>query len=152
MTQAVQMSKQKYSERYDELVGRLYRLALYILGDEYQAECVITNTFVEGYCALNNSRLTFENTMLKRLVMACECCRPVKGKQYIRFFEQNVKDAPPLLRALAKYEVPERAALLLVFVERCDINSVAEILDTDAARLQKSLSNLCFSLRGKLSA
>ena len=152
MAQVMHMSKKHYSERHDEMAGRLYRLAIYILGDGYQAESVMMNTFVEGYACLLKSELSFEDTLLKRLVKACECCKTVRVKKYRDFFDGRFTDKAELLFELSKYDITERAVLLLVFIEKCDIESIAHIFEMSENQLRESVSRLCFSLNGRLSA
>jgi hypothetical protein len=125
-------------------------LAVYIIGDEYQAGCAITNTFFEGYCFLGE--MPFKTAMLRCLIRACECCTPVKGKKYIKFINEKTNNiSSPIIKELSRLEVTERSILLLTFAEGCDGETAAKILDVEVSQLQAALSRLCYSINYKIN-
>ena len=154
--QTVRLSKMAYAKRYDQIADRLYRIALYLLGDAHQARRVMASLFVEGFLAQQQTR--FELAMLKTLWRLTKESCPVVGDQYCQNLlnagRSDMKDSEyvRLLQLLGALPLIERAVLLLVVMQGQPIENVALVLELPPDELGSMHISLCARARKTLAA
>lgn len=78
------MSTEEYARSYDRCAERLYRFALYVLGDARQAESAVAYAFASGLQARPPLKGdgAFLEEMLRLVCGACERSVPLEGDSY----------------------------------------------------------------------
>ncbi len=156
MPQLLKMSKSEYAYRYDELADMLYRLALYLLGDEAETRYAMAEVFVEGYTACAGQ--SFEHRMLSTLWQVVKDCKPVCGEAYRHNMGAAVAlppddtDSIRLFEALGRMALFERAVLLLSVLQRQPVASIAWLLDCPQTKVSQTLKHLCSQVRRTMAA
>lgn len=156
MPQLIKMSKSEYAHRYDELADTLYRLALYLLGDEAETRYAMAEVFVEGYTACAGQ--SFEQRMLHVLWQVVRDCKPVCGDLYQHNMRAAVTlppddaDSARLFEALGQMALFERAVLLLSVLQRQPVAAIAWLLDCPQAKVSQTLKQLCSQVRRTMAA
>lgn len=126
-----QKTQQLYARAYDRCAARLYRFALYVLGDPRQAEAAVAEAFSAGLRAgFSPEKDTFLEGMLALVWRACEGFVPLEGPAYRERLRQAAPQAvtAPLAGALASMHREKRAALALAALFGFDAAALKRIL------------------------
>lgn len=158
---AKQGDKDSFAALYEEVADDLYRVALYTLGNVYDAQDAVAETFLEAYRGLGSLR---ENTSFKAWMMrilSCRCKRHIG--RYVRdrgtldieeltdlgdegsAQEQGIARAD-LLTALASLTPAERQIIVLSVIEGYTAKETAAMLrspqGTVSSKLHRALGKL----------
>ena len=154
--QTVRLSKMAYAKRYDQIADRLYRIALYLLGDAHQARRVMASLFVEGFIAQQQTK--FELAMFQTLWRLTKESCPAEGDQYCQNllnasrFDMKDSEYLRLLELLGDLPLIERAVLLLVVMLGQSIENVALVLELPPEMLDSMHVSLCARVRKTIAA
>ena len=126
------MSTEEYARSYDRCAERLYRFALYVLGDARQAESAVAYAFASGLQARPPLKGdgAFLEEMLRLVCGACERSVPLEGDSYADGIRRAVAGGceESLLRVLASKPCHRRAVLILNALFGCDAAALHRIL------------------------
>ena len=132
------MSTEEYARSYDRCAERLYRFALYVLGDARQAESAVSSAFARGLQTSPPLKGddTFLEEMLRLICGACECSVPLEGDSYADGIRRAVAGdcEESLLRVLASKPCHRRAVLILNALFGCDTTALQRILSAKSGR------------------
>lgn len=154
--------EQSFALIYDNVATDLYKFALYTLGNAYDAEDVVSETFIEAYKGIKNLR---EETSFKPWIMrilSIRCKRKIasyiqdKNNLDIESFIDTSFDVAPadsdcsdkitVITALGKLEDTERQIITLSVVQGYTTREVAEMLDlpqgTVSSKLYRGLAKM----------
>lgn len=158
---AKQGDTQSFTTLYEEVAPALYRTALYTLGNSYDAEDVVSETFMEAFHGL--AKLRDENAFRPWIykILSARCKRKIK--EYIKgrqtFDIDSVLDLDDgenmgeqtlqrvdLLRALEQLSIQERQIVLLSVLEGYTTKEIAHILTcphgTVSSKLYRALKKM----------
>ena len=149
-----------FAQVYDLIAPELYRVALYTLGNEQDAQDAVSETFVEAYKGIKNLRdeASFKRWMMT--ILSVRCKRHVAG--YIK--ERKNIDIDDMLEdpsapesvpqtdkisvwdAVSNLAVDERQIVMLATVQGYTTKEVSEMLDlphgTVSSKLHRTLKKL----------
>lgn len=151
-----------FSQIYEHWQGELYKYALYILGNRYDAEDVVSECFIEAFRGLKNLRepAAFKGWIFK--ILSIRCKRRIgefiraRNTLNVDDFLLLPSDSPALdetsvenvqlLKALEEIKPDERMILILSVVHGYTTKEIAAILGrphgTVSARLHRTYGKL----------
>lgn len=151
-----------FSQIYEHWQGELYKYALYILGNRYDAEDVVSECFIEAFRGIKNLRepAAFKGWIFK--ILSIRCKRRIgefiraRNTLNVDDFLQLPSDSPALdetsvenvqlLKALEEIKPDERMILILSAVHGYTTKEIAAILGrphgTVSARLHRTYGKL----------
>lgn len=160
--QARQGDAEAFSRIYEHWQGELYKYALYILGNRYDAEDVVSECFIEAFRGLKNLRepAAFKGWIFK--ILSIRCKRRIgefiraRNTLNVDDFLLLPSDSPALdetsvenvqlLKALEEIKPDERMILILSAVHGYTTKEIAAILGrphgTVSARLHRTYGKL----------
>ena len=158
--------KQSFAQLYDLVAKDLYKVALYTLGSQPEAEDAVSETFLEAYKGLKNLR---DDTKFKAWIMrilSIRCKRKITGlvaaKQQISLedFVETADDVSPetadcsdrvtLRQALDGLAPDERAVVILSAVQGYTTREIGEIMGMPHGTVSSKLYRTLIKLRKKL--
>lgn len=168
--QAKKGDKQAYGQIYESIYHKLYKVAIYTLGNKEDAEDVVSETFIEGYRGISKLKdeKAFKSWMYK--ILSARCKRKIKN--YIADRENKIQDdiseidygigidnneqhlnRIDLLSALSKISPEERQLVVLATVEGYKMREIADItnspLGTVTSKIHRALKKLKSNLKGR---
>ena len=158
---AKQGDQSSFAQVYDMIAPELYRVALYTLGNPYDAEDAVSETFVEAYKGIKNLRdeRSFKRWMMT--ILSVRCKRRIGG--YIKDRKNEDIDEMLDLPTLSNDDLPsservsvhdalkllneqERMIVILATVQGYTTREVSEMLDlphgTVSSKLHRTLKKL----------
>ena len=165
VTQAQAGSRAAFGELYESLAGDLYRMALYTLGSQQDAEDAGADTFAEAWKGIKNLREpeAFRSWMFRILSARCkrQVAQIVTRKKEIdldSYYETAEEAAPEtatrraeLSEALGTLSPEERQIVLLSVLEGYTTREIASMLEmpqgTVSSKLSRSLKKLRLQLQ-----
>lgn len=142
VTQAQAGSRAAFGELYESLAGDLYRMALYTLGSQQDAEDAVADTFAEAWKGIKNLREpeAFRSWMFR--ILSARCKRQVA--QIVTRKKEIDLDS--------YYETAEeRQIVLLSVLEGYTMREIASMLEmpqgTVSSKLSRSLKKLRLQLQ-----
>ena len=145
---------------YDSIAPELYKVALYTLGNQQDAEDVVSETFVEAYKGLSNLREegSFRRWMLTILSARCKrkIATYIKERKNVDIDEQidipaSSMDSPnpehiAVREALKTVSEEERQIVILATIQGYTTREVAEMLGiphgTVSSKLHRTLKKM----------
>lgn len=165
VTEAQQGSRAAFGELYEHIAADLYRMALYTLGNQADAEDAVADTFAEAWKGIKNLREpeAFRSWMFRILSARCkrQIGRIVARKKEIdldSYYETAEEAAPEtvtrraeLSEALGTLSPEERQIVLLSVLEGYTMREIASMLEmpqgTVSSKLSRSLKKLRLQLQ-----
>lgn len=161
VTQAQAGSRAAFSELYESLAGDLYRMALYTLGSQQDAEDAVADTFAEAWKGIKNLREpeAFRSWMFRILSARCkrQVAQIVTRKKEIDLdsYYETAEEAMPetatrraeLREALQSLSAEERQIVLLSVLERYTMREIAGMLGLPQGTVSSKLSRSLHKLR-----
>lgn len=161
VTQAQAGSRAAFGELYESLAGDLYRMALYTLGSQQDAEDAVADTFTEAWKGIKNLREpeAFRSWMFRILSARCkrQVAQIVTRKKEIdldSYYETAEEAAPEtvtrraeLSEALGTLSPEERQIVLLSVLERYTMREIAGMLGLPQGTVSSKLSRSLHKLR-----
>lgn len=153
-------NKESFAQVYDMIAPELYRVALYTLGNEQDAEDAVSETFVEAYKGIKNLRDegSFKRWMMT--ILSVRCKRHIAG--YIK--ERKNVDIDEILEepsqpdgvspsdkisvwdAVSTLSEDERQIIMLATVQGYTTREVSQMLElphgTVSSKLHRTLKKL----------
>lgn len=165
VTQAQASSRAAFGELYESLAGDLYRMALYTLGSQQDAEDAVADTFAEAWKGIKNLREpeAFRSWMFR--ILSARCKRQIgrivarKNEIDLDSYYETAEEAIPenatrraeLREALASLAAEERQIVLLSVLEGYTMREIASMLEmpqgTVSSKLSRSLKKLRLQLQ-----
>lgn len=167
VTQAQAGSRAAFGELYESLAGDLYRMALYTLGSQQDAEDAVADTFAEAWKGIKKKNLrepeAFRSWMFRILSARCkrQVAQIVTRKKEIDLdsYYETAEEAMPetatrraeLREALGTLSPEERQIVLLSVLEGYTMREIASMLEmpqgTVSSKLSRSLKKLRLQLQ-----
>lgn len=161
VSKAKQGDTESFTQLYEQVAPSLYRTALYTLGNSYDAEDVVSETFLEAFHGIGKLReeKAFSPWIFK--ILSARCKRKIK--EYIQGRSQFDIDAmldlddgkdmgegvttrADLMKALESLSMSERQVVVLAAVEGYTTKEVAKILGcphgTVSSKLYRALKKM----------
>lgn len=159
---AIKGDKDSFAQVYDFYALDLYRVALYTLGNSFDAEDVVSETFVEAFKGIKNLRepAKVKNWMMR--ILSIRCKRKI-GEYIQDRNESDIEDFTfilsdnqdlsfdtvqrvDLVEALNQLTEEERLIISLATIQGYTVREVAEMLEspqgTVSSKLYRSLDKL----------
>ena len=163
VTQAQAGSRAAFGELYESLAGDLYRMALYTLGSQQDAEDAVADTFAEAWKGIKNLREpeAFRSWMFRILSARCkrQVAQIVTRKKEIDLdsYYETAEEAMPetatrreLSEALGTLSPEERQIVLLSVLEGYTMREIASMLEMPQGTVSSKLSRSLHKLRLQL--
>ena len=167
VTQAQAGSRAAFGELYESLAGDLYRMALYTLGSQQDAEDAVADTFAEAWKGIKNLREpeAFRSWMFR--ILSARCKRQVaqivarKNEIDLDSYYETAEEAAPetatrraeLSEALGTLSPEERQIVLLHAVSGLKHREIAALLElplpTVLSKYHRALKKLKSLLKGE---
>lgn len=166
VSRAKQGDAQSFARLYDQVSKDLYKVALYTLGNQHDAEDVVSETFLEAYKGIKNLR---EDSKFKAWIMrilSIRCKRRIAGyidtKQQISlddFIETpddvsdetaDCSDRVTVMRAMDSLAEDERQVVLLSVIQGYTTREIGEIMGLPHGTVSSKLYRTLIKLRKKL--
>lgn len=158
--------KQAFSNLYNSVAEDLYRLALYTLGNTYDAEDIVSETFIEAYKGISGLRdeKSFKPWIMKILYIRCKR----KIAQYIKDkpntdidealdiadetlnLEENISEKSALNSALNKLAPDERSIVILAAVHGYTTKEISKMMELPHGTVSSKLHRTYIKLRNLL--
>ncbi|MGI6403705.1 MAG: RNA polymerase sigma factor [Oscillospiraceae bacterium] len=159
---ARQGDKESFAQVYQCVASDLYKVALYTLGNSYDAEDVVSETFIEAYKGITNLRDvgSFKAWMMKILSVRCKrkIADYVKHKNTfdLENFITTLSDSTDMasdaservtvVEAMSRLSYQERQIIVLSVLQGYTTKEIARILGspqgTISSKLHRSLAKL----------
>lgn len=161
--------KNAYGKIYEQIYAKLYRVALYTLGNKEDAEDAVSETFVEGYKGIK--KLKDENAFNSWIhaILNVRCKRRIK--RYVADREYKIGDdiseldyglgidsadndvaRLDLISALSRISPEERQLVVLATIEGYKMKEIAQIvkmpMGTVTSKIHRALKKLRNDLEG----
>ena len=165
---ARQGDKDCFAQVYESIASDLYKVALYTLGNAYDAEDVVSETFIEAYRGITNLRdaSSFKPWMMKILSIRCKrkVTEYVKHKNTfdIENFTATLSDEADLsaevsqqvtvVSALGRLSAQEREIIALSVLQGYTTKEIAAILGSPQGTISSKLHRSLAKLRKMLEA
>jgi len=153
-------NKESFARVYDMIAPELYKVALYTLGNQQDAEDAVSETFVEAYKGIANLRdeSSFKRWMMT--ILSIRCKRRISGyikeRKNVDIDDMIETPAEPesvsqtdkisVWQAVESLEKDEREIIMLATVQGYTTREVAEMLDlphgTVSSKLHRTLKKL----------
>ena len=166
VNEAIAGSKEAFCSLYGEYKDRLYRYALYRLGDPSDAEDAVSECVLEAWQGIGNLRNAGAfGSWIFRILSAC-CAKRIKSiirdrDNLARVYSEGPGAAsaaaqPPslpveLAEALSKLKEDEREVVLLSIVSGLSSNEVADLTGLAPGSVRSKLSRSLSKMREFLS-
>ena len=166
VSRAKQGDAQSFARLYDQVSKDLYKVALYTLGNQHDAEDVVSETFLEAYKGIKNLR---EDSKFKAWIMrilSIRCKRRIAGyidtKQQISlddFIETpddvsdetaDCSDRVTVMQAMDSLAEDERQVVLLSVIQGYTTREIGEIMGLPHGTVSSKLYRTLIQLRKKL--
>lgn len=166
VSRAKQGDAQSFARLYDQVSKDLYKVALYALGNQHDAEDVVSETFLEAYKGIKNLR---EDSKFKAWIMrilSIRCKRRIAGyidtKQQISlddFIETpddvsdetaDCSDRVTVMQAMDSLAEDERQVVLLSVIQGYTTREIGEIMGLPHGTVSSKLYRTLIKLRKKL--
>ena len=160
--------KDCFAQVYESIASDLYKVALYTLGNAYDAEDVVSETFIEAYRGITNLRDTgsFKPWVMKILSVRCKrkVSEYVKHKNTfdIENFAASLSDETDLsgevseqvtvIGALSRLSSKERQIIALSVLQGYTTKEIASILGSPQGTVSSKLHRSLAKLRKMLEA
>ena len=157
-----------FAQVYESIAPDLYKVALYTLGNSYDAEDVVSETFIEAYKGIANLRdpSSFKPWMMKILSVRCKrkIAEYVKHKNTfdIENFMASLSDEVDLSSdiseqvtvtgALSRLSSSERQIIALSVLQGYTTKEIAKILGSPQGTISSKLHRALAKLRKMLEA
>ena len=158
--QAKEGNKESFAQVYDMIAPELYRVALYMLGNDFDAQDAVSETFVEAYKGIKNLREegSFKKWMLT--ILSIKCKRRlggyIKDRKNVDIDEMIDLQSPEadspneeimsVREALGQLSPQERQIVTLATIQGYTTREVAEMLSlphgTVSSKLHRTLKKL----------
>ena len=165
VTEAQQGSRAAFGELYEHIAADLYRMALYTLGNQADAEDAVADTFAEAWKGIKNLREpeAFRSWMFR--ILSARCKRQIgrivarKNEIDLDSYYETAEEAAPetvtrraeLSEALGTLSPEERQIVLLSVLEGYTMREIASMLEmpqgTVSSKLSRSLKKLRLQLQ-----
>ena len=161
VTEAQQGSRAAFGELYEHIAADLYRMALYTLGNQADAEDAVADTFAEAWKGIKNLREpeAFRSWMFR--ILSARCKRQIgrivarKNEIDLDSYYETAEEAIPenatrraeLREALASLAAEERQIVLLSVLEGYTMREIAEMLGLPHGTVSSKLSRSLHKLR-----
>ena len=165
---ARQGDKDCFAQVYESIASDLYKVALYTLGNAYDAEDAVSETFIEAYRGITNLRdaSSFKPWMMKILSIRCKrkVTEYVKQKNTfdIENFTATLSDETDLsaevsqqvtvVSALGRLSAQEREIIALSVLQGYTTKEIASILGSPQGTISSKLHRSLAKLRKMLEA
>ncbi len=156
---------QAFSEIYDSLQGELYKYALYTLGNSFDAEDVVSETFFEAYRGIRRLREpeAFKSWIFRILSIRCKR----KIAEYVKFrgncdiddfvdlsddsmSEEDAAERSALVQALSTLSPEERMIVALSSLHGYTTLEISKILGKPQGTVSSKLCRTYAKLRKEL--
>lgn len=158
---AKQGDADSFAEVYNSISQDLYRVALYTLGNSYDAEDVVSETFMEAYKGIKNLRDSSKCKAWMMKILSIRCKRKIS--QYVTDrqnfdidtildlsdltnLSSDVSEQMTLVQALKHLSEQERLIISLAVVQGYTTKEVAQMIGsphgTVSSKLHRSLAKL----------
>ena len=160
--------KDCFAQVYDMVAPDLYRVALYTLGNRYDAEDVVSETFLEAYRGIAQLRdaSKFKPWIMK--ILSIRCKRKVaeyikeKNKTDIESYTSvlsdeanlgdDVSEQVTLVQALARLNEQERMIISLAVIQGYTTREVAVIIGSPQGTVSSKLHRALAKMRKMLES
>lgn len=144
-----------FARLYRRHVADVYRYAFVVLGDPQHAESVTQATFVRAYRAYRSGERPQQKTFNWLLGIAHQVCghrsRGIEAALPEDFQEEDSTPNPSdIRRALDALRYDERAALMMLEVERRSVVDIAKFLELDSGEVEALIFRARRALREQL--
>ena len=156
-------NKEAFGQIYDSISTDLYKLALFNLGNTYDAEDVVSETFVEAYKSIKSLRdlNSFKPWIMRILYIRCKR----KVGEYIKDransdieeftdlcdenfnMEKEVSEKSAVMSALDKVSFEERQIVLLYVIQGYTTKEISKILNMPHGTISSKLHRTYAKLR-----
>lgn len=159
---------QCFAALYDQVATDLYKIALYTLGNTYDAEDVVSETFMEAYKGIRNLRdeNSFRPWIMRILSIRCKrkIGQYIQGKQNIDLedFVETPNDVGPetadctdkvaVMAALDTLTPDERQIVILASLQGYTTREIGEMMDLPHGTVSSKLYRTLLKLRKQLEA
>lgn len=167
MTQLVKKAKtgdrEAYGNIYEQIYFKLYRVALYTLGNKEDAEDAVSETFIEGYRGIHKLKDERAFSSWMHTILSAQCKRKIK--KYVADREYTIQDdisnidyglgfdtnednvhRLDLVSALSHITPEERQLVVLATIEGYKMKEIAKIvkspIGTVTSKIHRALKKL----------
>jgi len=160
--------KDAFAQVYESIAPDLYKVALYTLGNAYDAEDAVSETFIEAYKGIVNLRdaSSFKPWMMKILSVRCKrkISEYVKHKNTFDIenfmtslsdeadLSSDVSDQVTVVGALSRLSAMERQIIALSVLQGYTTKEIAKILGSPQGTVSSKLHRSLAKLRRMLEA
>ena len=158
--------KESFAMVYEQVADDLYKVALYSLGNAYDAQDVVSETFIEAYKGIKNLRddNSFKPWIMRILSIRCKrkIGQYIMGRNQLDIedfmglaeggdsMEEKSSRKLELLRALETLTPQERQIVALAVVQGYTVRETAEILGAPQGTVSSKLHRTLKKLRAQL--
>ncbi|MBC8584963.1 RNA polymerase sigma factor [Youxingia wuxianensis] len=158
--------KESFAMVYEQVADDLYKVALYSLGNAYDAQDVVSETFIEAYKGIKNLRddNSFKPWIMRILSIRCKrkIGQYITGRNQLDIedfmglaeggdsMEEKSSRKLELLRALETLTPQERQIVALAVVQGYTVRETAEILGAPQGTVSSKLHRTLKKLRAQL--
>ena len=131
------MNKNEYAQRAELIKSKLYRMAIFHLGNEEMAVDAVSETIYRGLISVKKLRETgyFDTWMTRILINECnKQWRRIKREQHVEAIPETAEDEKaydylPLKEAICRLPVELKVVIILRYYMDYTLNETAESLD-----------------------
>lgn len=158
--------RDSFAQVYQQIADDLYRVALYSLGNAYDAQDVVSETFIEAYKGIKGLRdeNSFKPWIMRILSIRCKrrIGQYITGRNELDIddfldlseegdaMEVRSSQKMTLLYALEKLSAQERQIVALAVIQGYTVRETAEILGAPQGTVSSKLHRTLKKLRGEL--
>lgn len=166
VSRAKQGDAQSFAKLYDQVAKDLYKVALYTLGNQHDAEDVVSETFLEAYKGIKNLRddSKFKPWIMRILSIRCKrrIAKYIDAKQQISlddFIETpddvseetaDCTDKVTVMQAMETLAEDEKMVVILSVIQGYTTREIGEIMELPHGTVSSKLYRTLIKLRKKL--